>query len=66
MNELNFKDIDLSSSCFEGLLNFFEAERLEKLGREAKFIERSTSRLSAWMFLPRTAEAVKYLSDKQW
>ena len=51
MNELNFKDIDLSSTCFEKLSNFFETERLEQLGREVKFIERSTSRLSTWMFL---------------
>ena len=51
MNGLNFKDIDLSSSCFEELSNFFETEKLEQLGREVKFIERSTSRLSAWMFL---------------
>jgi Transposase DDE domain len=51
MNELNFKDIDLSSSCFKELSNFFETENLEQLGREVKFIERSTSRLSAWMFL---------------
>jgi hypothetical protein len=65
MNELNFKDIDLPSTCFEELSNFFEAERLEQLGREVKFIERSTSRLSTWMFLHRTAEAVKYFSDVQ-
>jgi Transposase DDE domain len=51
MNELNFKDIDLSSTCFEELSNFFETEKLEQLGREVKFIERSTSRISAWMFL---------------
>ncbi len=51
MNGLNFKDIDLASSCFEELSNFFETEKLEQLGREVKFIERSTSRLSAWMFL---------------
>jgi hypothetical protein len=51
MNELNFKDIDLSSSCFKELSNFFETENLEQLGREVKFVERSTSRLSAWMFL---------------
>lgn len=51
MNELNFKDIDLSSTCFEELSTFFETEKLERLGREVKFIERSTSRLSAWMFL---------------
>lgn len=51
MNELNFKDIDLSSTCFEELSNFFETQKLEQLGREVKFIERSTSRLSAWMFL---------------
>ena len=51
MNELNFKDIDLSSTCFEELSTFFETEQLERLGREVKFIERSSSRLSAWMFL---------------
>lgn len=51
MNEQTFKDIDLSSTCFEELSNFFEAEKLEQLGREVKFVERSTSRLSAWMFL---------------
>jgi hypothetical protein len=51
MEKLNFKDIDLSSTCFEELSNFFKAEQLEHLGREVKFIERSTSRLSAWMFL---------------
>lgn len=51
MNELNFKDINLSSSCFEELSNFFESQHLEALGREVKFIERSSSRLSAWMFL---------------
>lgn len=51
MDKLSFKDIDLSSSCFEELSNFFESTHLENLGREVKFIERSTSRLSAWMFL---------------
>lgn len=51
MEKLNFKNIDLSSTCFEELSNFFETEKLERLGREVKFIERSTSRLSAWMFL---------------
>jgi hypothetical protein len=51
MNELNFKDIDLSSTCFEELSIFFETEKLEQLGREVRFVERSTSRLSSWMFL---------------
>lgn len=44
-------NIDLSSTCFDELSNFFEVDRLEQLGREVKFVERSTSRLSAWMFL---------------
>jgi len=47
MKELNFKDIVLSSTCFEELSNFFETQKLEQLGREVKFIERSTSRWSA-------------------
>ena len=46
-----FKDIDLSSTCFSDLSNFFKAESIERLGREVKFVERSTSRLSSWMFL---------------
>jgi len=51
MEKLNFKEIDLSESCFSGLSQYFEASALESLGREVKFIERSTSPLSAWMFL---------------
>jgi len=51
MKKHDFNDIDLSSTCFRDLCNFFEAESIERLGREVKFIERSTSRLSAWMFL---------------
>ncbi|PWK28911.1 DDE family transposase [Arcicella aurantiaca] len=46
-----FKDINLSSTCFGELSKFFKAESIERLGREVKFVERSTSRLSAWMFL---------------
>jgi hypothetical protein len=52
-----FKDIDLSSTCFSDLSKLFEAESIERLGREVKFVELSTSHLSAWMFLHQTAEA---------
>ena len=51
MQKIDFQDIDLSSSCFSDLSSFFESSALEQLGREVKFIERSSSRLSAWMFL---------------
>lgn len=51
MQKIDFQDLDLSSSCFSDLSSFFEASALEQLGREVKFIERSSSRLSAWMFL---------------
>lgn len=51
MQKIDFQDIDISSSCFSDLSPFFESSALEQLGRETKFIERSSSRLSAWMFL---------------
>ncbi|RDV10240.1 IS4 family transposase [Pontibacter diazotrophicus] len=35
----------------EQLQSFFKEEELEKLARESRFVERSTSRLSGWMFL---------------
>ncbi len=51
MQKIDFQHIDLDSSCFGDLSSFFESSALEQLGREVKFIERSSSRLSAWMFL---------------
>jgi hypothetical protein len=51
MQKIDFQDLDLFWSCFSDLSSFFEASALEQLGREVKFIERSSSRLSAWMFL---------------
>ena len=51
MTKLNFQGIDLQASCLSGLSQYFEASKLEALGREVKFVERSTSTLSSWMFL---------------
>lgn len=35
----------------KGFQSFFQDDMLEKLARESKFIERSTSKLTGWMFL---------------
>lgn len=51
MQKIDFQDLDIGSSCFSDLSPFFEASAIEQLGREVKFIERSSSRLSAWMFI---------------
>ena len=59
MNKPNFQKISLRETCFSGLSSYFEESNLELLGREVKFIERSTSRLSAWMFLKLNTCLVK-------
>lgn len=51
MKEIDFTAIDLQTSCFSGLSQYFEASKLEDLGKEVQFVERSSSRLTSWMFL---------------
>jgi hypothetical protein len=40
MERAYFKDLDLSSTCFKDLCDFFDRESIERLGREVKFVER--------------------------
>jgi hypothetical protein len=51
MQSPNFEAIDLSSSCLSDLSVFFEESSLAQIGKELRFSERTTSRLTAWMFL---------------
>ncbi|HEV7349449.1 IS4 family transposase [Telluribacter sp.] len=51
MQKVDIEDIDLEASGLSALSVFFDSVQLERLGRQVRFIERSTSRLSAWMFL---------------
>lgn len=74
METIDFQDIDLSGSCLTNLSDFFEPDTLEELGREVKFIERSSSRLTAWMFVLMNTCFIKSsketslndLSDELW
>jgi hypothetical protein len=49
MKKIDYRNLDLS--CLSNICQYFDEAKLEKLGREVRFIEPSTSRLSAWMFL---------------
>ena len=51
MQKVDIEDIDLDTCGLSDLSKFFDDVQLERLGREVRFIERSTSRISAWMFL---------------
>ena len=50
MKEINFENLDLSTTCMSDLAVFFEQSGLENLGREVKFVQRK-SELTSWMFL---------------
>jgi hypothetical protein len=41
MERAYFKDLDLSSTCFKDLCDFFDRESIERLGRDVKFVERA-------------------------
>ena len=51
MKNIDFSGINLQTSCFSGLSQYFEASSLEDLGKQVRFVERSSSRLDSWMFL---------------
>ncbi|MDJ1466732.1 hypothetical protein, partial [Xanthocytophaga flava] len=50
MQDIDFQNIVTSDKDFTELSSYFSNTHLEQLAREVKFIQRTSSRLTAWMF----------------
>ncbi|MDJ1470166.1 hypothetical protein, partial [Xanthocytophaga flava] len=50
MQDIDFQNIVASDKDFTELSSYFSNAQLEQLAREVKFIQRTSSRLTAWMF----------------
>lgn len=48
--EMKHKDMSVYKNLYEKLSSYFETSHIEAIGKSEGFIERSSSRLSSWMF----------------